>query len=178
MAVSLLGVVAVNAQVRKTWDFTQGVSETDRANLTADTQNWSTSGEDESAYWADKTKLYGTLQANGQDLEFVSHLYIGTSGLKSSNNFKIGPKAYRMNRAGMRTYLPKLVNGQMVTVMARSANSTAENRGLTGSSTLNYISGPTGGICLGSGVEGSEGTYTLVWEVLQKAPIRLTAIWN
>ncbi len=165
MAVSLLGVVAVNAQVRKTWDFTQGVSETDRANLTADTQNWSTSGEDESAYWADKTKLYGTLQANGQDLEFVSHLYIGTNGLKTSNNFKIGPKAYRMNRAGMRTYLPKLVNGQMVTVMARSANSTAENRGLTGSSTLNYISGPTGGICLGSGVEGSEGTYTLVWEV-------------
>ncbi|MBE6332400.1 MAG: hypothetical protein E7070_08870 [Bacteroidales bacterium] len=155
----------MDAQVKKTWDFSLGVSDTDRANLTADATNWTTNGEDASAYWNDNKKLSGTIMANGEPLEFLLHLTVGTNGLKTSNNFKIGPAAYRMSRAGMRTYLPKLANGQTITVMARSANGTAENRGLIGNANMTYVSGPDGGICLGNQVAGSEGTYTLVWQV-------------
>ena len=165
-AVSALGLsVAAEAQIKKTWDFSKGLSETDSINLVTDATNWTTSVSNGRSYWSDKTKMSGTIMANNEPLEFLRHLTLGTAGLKTNNNLKIGPTAYRMSRAGMRTYLPKLANGQTITVMARSANGAATDRGLVGNDNMTYTSGPANGICLGSSVEGSEGTYTLVWTV-------------
>ncbi len=160
-AVTML--TAVNAQPKKFWDFSAGFSDADRANLDADTKNWNknnVSTEGVTSYWNDLTKLSGELKANGVVLEYTKGLSFSTSGMKGSNNFKYGPAALRMNRNKMVVNLPKLANGQTVTVVARSANSSANDRGFRGNSNMEYISGPDNGI-----IPGSAGNCTLVWQV-------------
>ena len=165
-AVTML--TAVNAQPKKFWDFSAGVSDADRANLDADSKwnNCGVSDDGVTSYWNDAAKISGELKANGVVLDYTKGLSLATTGLnKSGNNMKYGNTAFRMNRNNMTLNLPKLVNGQTVTVVARSANGTATNRGIKGNSNMEYISGPDGGIVLGGSVEGSLGTYTLVWQV-------------
>ncbi len=160
-AVTML--TAVNAQPKKFWDFSAGFSDADRANLDADTKNWNknkVSTEGVTSYWNDLTKLSGELKANGVVLEYTKGLSFSTSGMNGSNNFKYGPAALRMTRNKMVVNLPKLANGQTVTVVARSANSSANDRGFRGNSNMEYISGPDNGI-----IPGSAGNCTLVWQV-------------
>jgi len=160
------------AQSKKMWDFSFGVSDADRMNLDADATNWNKTANDAgvSQYWSDLTKLYGTISANGVPLEFLQDLTFSSTGLSKSNNFKLGPTAFRMTRNNMELHLPKLANGQTVTVLARSANSSATNRGIKGNENMTILEGPDGGICLGSQVEGSLGTYTYKWEVTTSEP--------
>lgn len=182
LAIFTAAALSLTAQERKLWDFSAGLSDADRMNLDADA-NWNNnnvSDDGVTQYWNDATKLSGRLSANGVELEYTGGLTVGTAGLSKNNNFKIGPSAFRMTRNGMTLSLPNLVNGQTVTIQARSANATATDRGIKGNDNMNYISGPAGGICLGNQVEGSEGTYTLVWQVqtdeTDSVPVMITMI--
>ncbi|MGN0220840.1 MAG: hypothetical protein ACI4BA_01785, partial [Prevotella sp.] len=162
---SLMLVMALNAnaQWRKTWDFSKGYSEETKANLNAD-PNWvsnRTNAETgETTGWKDAVKMSGTLQANGEDIAELKGLVFGTAGLSSGSNYLLDPATIRVARNNMEIGLPKLAAGQKVTMVAKSANGTATDRGFKGSDNLEYIEGPTNGICL-----GPEGFQTLVWQV-------------
>lgn len=161
--------LSVNAQSRKLWDFTQGWEDS-RANLDADATNWTKDATDattqKTTRWKDATKIYGTLKANGEPITELEGLVMSSSGLSKNGNYLLSGNAFRVTRNGQTINLPKLKKGQKVTVVARSANGTATNRGfVSANDNMTYISGPENGICLGNQVEGSLGTYTLVWEV-------------
>ncbi len=167
-------VTAINAQQRKTWDFTKGISDATFENLSQDATNWTvtlnTDGTFSSA--VDAKKLTGTLKANGVVIEELRGLVFGGSGLSSSNNYILAYNKFRLSRKNESITL-RVVPGQTITFKARSANSNATDRGFKGDDNLEYISGPEGGICLGANVatepRDERGDYTLVWKVKEDA---------
>ncbi|MBO6012538.1 MAG: chitobiase/beta-hexosaminidase C-terminal domain-containing protein, partial [Bacteroidales bacterium] len=174
LAVALLGCSAMNAQFKKSWDFTKGLSEETVANLNADATNWSsngTDGEGTTNNWKNNTKVDASsyLKANGEVIPEMEGLYINI-GSNGANSIHLAQNKIRLTRKNTIITFPKLANGQTITVRARSANATATNRGfIANSSNLVYISGPAGGTCLGNQVEGAtpdeDGNYTLIWQV-------------
>lgn len=171
LALSLIAG-SVSAQVRKTWDFTKGVGAETFANLQADAANWSVTVNADGTFndAKDLTKMYGELKANGVVIEELRGLTFGSSGLSAKDNYIIAKNKIRVTRNGQQIILPKLAAGQKVTLRARSANSTATDRGfVAGSEFMEYISGPENGICLGGKAEGAaadeDGNYTLVWQI-------------
>ncbi len=162
-ALTLLFSVNANAQWRKTWDFSKGVSAETKANLNADTENWTSNRKDESTGettgWKDKKKMYGTLMANGVVIAELNGLDFLNKGL-SGGDYLIDPTTIRLSRKTQGFNLPKLAAGQKITLVAKSANGTATDRGFVGSDNLEYIDGPAGGIC-----PGPDGFQTLVWQV-------------
>ncbi len=174
LLVAALCAGEAQAQWRKTWDFTQGYSETTKTNLNLDTDNWAANRYDDDGVtvtgWKDVSNtVYGELTANGEAIEELRGLTFGTAGLSSNGqNFLLDPTSIRMARESMEVTFPKLIGGQTITAVAKSANSSATVRGIVSATDeLEYISGPEGGICLGSSVDGapSDGLYTLVWKV-------------
>ena len=162
--------MAANAQDRKLWDFSKGF-ETSRANLDADETHWAKDATDESGAttrWKDATKMSGVMMANGEPISELEGLTFGTAGLSSSNNYLLQATVMRVTRNKMEIILPKLAPGQKVSMMARSANGTATDRGFKGNANMTYNvdeSTSPDGLCPGNKVEGSLGTYTLVWDV-------------
>jgi len=150
------------AQSRKTWDFTKGFSDATKANLNADVDNWisnRTDAEGNTTGWKSKPKMSGTLMANGEPIAELEGLVFGTAALRG-NDYLLDPASIRMSRPSMVVNLPKLANGQMVTIMAKSANS-GDARGITANTTnLVKESGPEGDVA-----PGSEGVQTWVWHV-------------
>ena len=165
----LLTVSTMDAQSRKTWDFRNGMSDATKLDLNSDTQLWGpnrTTDEGEVYGWKNIATLSSTFIANGNVIKEFEGLSFG--GTLSANSILIDATTFRLARKDNTITLPKLVNGQTVTMIARSANATATDRGfVSGNSNLTYISGPDGGICLGRNAEGAseDGNYTLVWEV-------------
>ncbi len=165
-----------DAQWRKTWDFTQGYSEETKSNLIADTEHWTVNRTDDDGNptgWQDAVLMYGELEANGEVIAELEGLVFSSTGLNSSgSNFLLDPGTIRMTRASNTVALPKVTGGQTITLVARSANSSATDRGFEAASDeLVYISGPADGICIGrnntdpEGIRNSNGYYTLVWQV-------------
>ena len=155
----LIAVLGVNAQVRKSWDFTKGFSDVTKTNLKADVSKWATNSTDgttgEILSWKDAVKMSGTLKANGIAIAELYGLTFGTAGLSSSTNYLLNPTAVRMTRAGMIVNLPKLAAGQKITIMAKSANST-DARGITANNTnVTKLQGPDN-----DKAPGSEGLQT------------------
>lgn len=165
----MLSVVTLNAQSRKTWDFRGGMSDATKLDLNADTQLWGpnrTTDDGEVYGWKNIATLSSIFTANGNVIKEFEGLSFG--GTLSANSILIDATTFRLARKDNTITLPKLTNGQTVTMIARSANATATDRGfVSGNSNLTYISGPEGGICLGRSAEGAseDGNYTLVWEV-------------
>ena len=159
----------LNAQSRKTWDFRNGMSDATKLDLNTDTQLWGanrTTDDGEVYGWKNVATLSSTFMANGNVIKEFEGLSFG--GTLSANSILIDATTFRLARNNNTITLPKLANGQTVTLIARSANATATDRGfVSGNSNMTYISGPDGGICLGRSAEGAseDGNYTLVWEV-------------
>lgn len=172
----LLTANAIDAQVRKTWNWRNGFSDETKANLNDDVagpKNWASSktdSEGKTTEWKDAKKFYGVLKANDIPIQEFSGLQIGSAGLSKNNNYLIRTNAFRVTRNKTEIILPKLAPGQTVTVRAQSANSTATNRGFkAGYDYMEYIQGPEGGICIGNSAEGAtpdeDGLYTLKWKI-------------
>ena len=158
----LLVALTANAQWRKTWDFSKGYSEETKANLNAD-PNWVSNRTDENGVttgWKDNAKMYGTLQANGVNIAELEGIDFGSTGLSGNGNYLLDPTSIRVTRKKQEFSLPKLAAGQKVTIVAKSANATATDRGFKGNDNMEYIDGPANGICL-----GPDGYQTLVWKV-------------
>ena len=165
----LLTASTMDAQSRKTWDFRNGMSDATKLDLNTDTQLWGanrTTDDGEVYGWKNVATLSSTFIANGNVIKEFEGLSFG--GTLSANSILIDATTFRLGRKDNTITLPKLANGQTVTLIARSANSSATDRGfVSGNANMTYVSGPDGGICLGKNAEGAseDGNYTLVWEV-------------
>ncbi len=173
LVVAIAFSATMDAQVKKTWDFTKGLSDETVANLNADATNWASNGTDADGVtnnWKNNAKVSSSsyLTANGVVIPELEGLYfdIGSNG---ANSIHVAQNKIRLTRKNTKITFPKLANGQKVTIVGRSANATAENRGIAPvQSYLNLVEGTTtGGSCIfvGGSVEGSLGTYSFTWEV-------------
>ena len=174
----LMLVLAVNAQEKKSWDFTKGLSYETIENLNADATNWAENGTDADGNvnnWKNNVKPdpNSYLMANGVVIPETEGLLFDI-GNNKGNSIHIATSKMRLTRANTTITFPKLSNGQKVTIVGRSANSTATDRGIA--PVQDYIKlmegTTTGGACifLGNQVDGSEGTYTFVWQVQTDSP--------
>ena len=151
------------AQVKKTWDFTQGVSEETIADLDADA-NWNVTRNDDGSFKQanEATKLSGPFKANGNIIKELAGLSLGTAGLQKNNNVILMPNRFRINRDKMELIFPKLVNGQTITIVGRSANASAENRGIKAAyDYMQRIAGPEDNL-----IKASLGEVTNKWQVV------------
>ena len=160
---ALLMAVGANAQEKKTWDFSKGWSDETIANLTAGSE-WTLDGTS----WKETGKFgSGGFVANGKPIKELEGLERSSAGLSGSNNYLLTPTTFRLNRANQELKFPSLKNGQKLTVVGRSANGTATNRGVL--PMYDYMvrvdDDPTNEIMLGGNVEGSKGTYTFIYEI-------------
>lgn len=169
-AVLFAFALCINAQQRKTWNFTKGISDATLENLVAD-PNWNVeyNGDGTFKQAVDGAgKMSGVLTANDVVIEELRGIKFGTSGLSSNKNWIIGSNKFRMSRKN-EAFSLRVAPGQTVTMKARSANGTATNRGFKGDANMEYVSGPENGICLGYTLEAEgrdeRGDYTLVWKV-------------
>ena len=177
LAALLMLVLGINAQDKKTWDFTQGLSEETVANLNADAANWASNGKDADGNtnnWKNTNKNFNSceLMANGVVIPETAGLIIKIGDNKSSNSIHLAHNKMRLTRKNTVITFPKLSNGQTITIVGKSANATATNRGIAPvQSYLKFQADESSpqynGACifLGNTVEGSEGTYTFVWKV-------------
>jgi len=162
MLVALFILVdGVNAQVKKTWDFTKGWSDETLANLEAGSE-WTLDGTS----WKETGKFTGDFVANGKPIKELSGLTRGSAGLSKNNNYLLTPTTFRLNRNNQEIIFPKLKNGQTITIKGKSANATAENRGIKGAyDYMKLIEGPED--CL---VKASLGEVTLKWKIETTSP--------
>ena len=165
--------IGMHAQEKKTWDFTKGLSDETVANLNADTQNWSSNGTDADGVtnnWKNETKPSASepLKANGEVIAETAGLLIDI-GSNKANSIHLAQSKMRLTRKGTKITFPQLKKGQKVTVVGRSANSTATNRGIAPVQDYLVLTDgtTTNGQCifLGNQAEGSLGTYSFTWEV-------------
>lgn len=176
LAALLMLVLGINAQEKKTWDFTQGLSEETVANLNADAANWASNGTDKETgvtnNWKNTNNSFNSsnLMANGEVIPETAGLIFNIGS--KDNSIHLAQNKIRLTRKNTTITFPQLTNGQTITIVGRSANGTATNRGIA--PVQSYLkfqaeeSSPQyGGACifLGNKVEGSEGTYTFVWKV-------------
>ena len=168
-----LTCISANAQFKKTWDFTKGLSEKTIANLNADA-NWAYNGSDADGI-TNNWKNIGSIAsdsyliANRQVIPELEGLYFDI-GSNKDNSIHIATTKLRLTRRGTKITFPKLANGQKITFVGRSVNGNATNRGIAPvQDYIKFIEGEqTDGqsIFLGNQVEGSLGTYTFVYQVL------------
>ena len=164
----LVMATTASAQGKKTWDFSQGWSEETIADLQADTKNWVFEYNDDGSIKAIKenAKLTGDFIANGNYIKELIGLTRGTAGLSKNNNYLLTQKTFRLNRDKQEIIFPKLANGQTITIKGKSANATAENRGIKAAyDYMQLIEGPED--CL---VRASLGEVTLKWKVVTDSP--------
>ena len=157
--------IAANAQGKKSWDFQgAGLSPQTITNLDADEANWTKEGTDDNGNttgWKEAKKHTGELQANGAVIPELAGIQIVNSGLKNDNNVIIRKDRFRINRDKMKFKLPKLANGQTITIDCQSANGSATNRGVKASyDYMKRIEGPEDNLIL-----GSAGLVRSVWQV-------------
>ena len=162
LALLAILTVGANAQDKKTWDFTKGVSDETIADLQADA-NWTVTLNDDGSFKQanEATKLSGEFKANGNIIKELAGLSLGTAGLSKNNNVILMPSRFRINRDKMQLNFPKLKGGQTITIVGRSANSSAENRGIKAS--FDYMvrtEGPEDNL-----IKASLGEVTNVWKV-------------
>ena len=165
--IALLCFVAItaNAQGKKTWDFLgAGLSPQTITNLDADEANWTKEGTDadgNTTGWKEAKKHTGELQANGAVIPELVGIQIVNSGLKSDNNVIIRKDRVRINRDKMKFKLPKLANGQTITIDCQSANGSATDRGVKASyDYMKRIEGPEDNL-----IPGPSGLVRSVWQV-------------
>ena len=170
--------MGIDAQVKKSWDFTEGLSDETIENLNADATYWASNGTDADGNtnnWKNvgKPDANSYLMANGVVIPETMGLLIDI-GSNKDNSIHLATTKMRLTRKNTTITFPKLANGQKVTIVGRSANGTATNRGIAPvQDYIKLISGTTtDGACifLGNQVEGSEGTYSFTWQIQTDSP--------
>ena len=163
LALLALLSLTVQAQDKKTWDFSKGWSDETLENLEKGSE-WTKDGSS----WKETGKFgSGAFVANGEPIKELIGLERSSAGLSKNNNYLLTGNTFRLNRNNMELKFPSLKNGQKLTIVGRSANATAENRGV--SPMYDYMvrvdDDKDNNLILGSQVEGSKGTYTFVYEI-------------
>ena len=174
LALLALLSLTVQAQDKKTWDFTKDISDETIENTKADSK-WNCTMNDDGTVKQinEASKMSGPFIANGTPIKELEGLPLGTAGLSKNNNVILMPGRFRINRKNMELNFPDLKNGQKLTVVGRSANADA---GTGGSKAARGIAAKYGymvridedkesNIMEGANIPGSKGTYTFVYEI-------------
>lgn len=157
--VMLMIAAGANAQSRKSWDFTKGVSDETRAAMDADAAQWTknVNGEGVSTNWVSNVSFTGELTAGGNVIPEFAGLTFGD--FAATNAVSYFGTRLRLQK-GCSITLPTLTEGQKVTIKAQSANATATDRGFAFVNAA-ITEGPENGIALGRDAEGApEGGVT------------------
>lgn len=166
-AIMLVFALGANAQSRKTWDFTKGVSDATRAALDADAATWSKTVDETSGVstrWASNVYFTGELTAGGNVIPEFAGLKF--SDFSATNAVLYMITKVRLQKAATVT-IPALKAGQQIAISAQSANTTATDRGFVfenaqdaeGNSTI-LVTGP-------------EGTKTIILTVLADGDVAI-----
>ncbi len=164
-------VLGANAQSRKSWDFTKGVSDSSREMLDADDATWfKTISDGVSTAWTTNKSFDGELTANGEVVPEFAGLQFGDFAAANAVMYK-GTNIRLQKNCSIT--LPVLSAGQKITIVAQSANGEATDRGfsLTNAQTAD---GETSVILLGNKVEGSPGVYTVVATVIADGVVKIS----
>jgi len=168
--------LCLNAQEKRTWNFSNGLSTETIANLNADNTNWASNGTDNlgnTNNWKNATRQSADSYwiANGEVIEELRGLKIDI-GSNKDNSIHLATNKLRLTRKNTKITFPKLINGQKIAVQGKSVNASATNRGIAPVQEYlkfqaNESSSQTNGACifLGNQVNGSEEIYTFVWRV-------------
>ncbi len=154
-AVMLVFALGANAQSRKTWDFTKGVSAATRAALDADVATWDKSVNtetQESTGWTSKINFDGELTAGGAPIAEFAGLTFSNFGATNAVFYRI--TTLRLSKQAKIT-LPALKAGQKIAISAQSANSEATDRGFVFTNAVNgnnestiLVPGPDGAVTI------------------------------
>lgn len=154
-AVMLVFALGANAQIRKTWDFTKGVSAATRAALDADVTTWDktvNTETQESTAWTSKIKFDGELTAGGAPIAEFAGLSFSNFGDYNAVLYRI--TTLRLSKAAKIT-LPELRAGQKIAISAQSANKDATDRGFVFTNAVNengestiLVPGPDGAVTI------------------------------
>lgn len=151
----LVFALGANAQSRKTWDFTKGVSAATRAALDADLATWDKTvnvDTQESTAWTSKVNFDGELTAGGAPIAEFAGLTFSNFGATNAVLYRI--TTLRLSKKAKIT-LPALNAGQKIAISAQSANTAATDRGFVftnaanenGESTI-IVPGPDGTVTI------------------------------
>ncbi|MCQ2256324.1 MAG: hypothetical protein MJZ29_12595 [Bacteroidaceae bacterium] len=174
-AMLLLCGLSANAQSRKTWDFTKGVSEETRAMLDADAAQWTKTMNSEgtaTSTWATINAVEGELMAGGVVIpEFAG---LNFSQFAAGNAVLIRGNCVRLQKNCSFT-ISGLTAGQTIVMKAQSANATATDRGF-GFTNASIVDGPENGICLGRDAEGAPegGVSTITLKVSEDGEVQFS----
>ena len=161
LALAVLSLLtSANAQSRKTWDFSGGVSDETKLDLNADATNWAVNRKDSLgvAYgWKNNAKLTNPFSANGNVIKEFEGLTFG--GTLTAGVILIDATTFRLGKADNTITFPKLAPGQTITIECKSANASTA-RGVKANANLEKLAGPDG-----DGATGSEGIQTYVFQV-------------
>lgn len=162
----LIMLFATEAGAQTSWTFGT-VSDTDKANITADATNWY---EDAAQTRYNMfTAIDGPLTANNVELEYAKGLKFKAAAGSSNTNGKIrlnyGKSRLELNGKGIVITIPGLKAGNVVTVSCETAKA-AEARGLAHTN-LNVKSGftPATGAQTCEGTVVADGNVTLTTEI-------------
>lgn len=154
-AVMLVFALGANAQSRKTWDFTKGVSAATRVALDADLATWDKKvnvDTRESTAWTSKVNFNGELTAGGAVIPEFAGLAFSNFGATNAVLYRI--TTLRLSKKAKIT-LPALRAGQKIAISAQSANSTATDRGFVFTNAVNensestiLVPGPDGAVTI------------------------------
>ena len=168
-------VLGANAQEKKTWDFTKGLSDETVNNLNADKTNWASNGTDANGVtnnWQNSVKPSTSeeLKANGEVIKETAGLLFDI-GNNKANSIHIAQDKIRLTRDNTTITFPQLKDGQTITIVGRSANGDATDRGIAPvQDYIKYVGDEAqlyNGACrfLGNKVENSLGTYSFKFQV-------------
>lgn len=165
-AIMLVFALGANAQSRKTWDFTKGVSDATRAALDADVTNWdrTVDGEQVSTAWTTKVLVTGELTAGGNVIPEFAGLKFGDFGANNAVMYSI--TKVRLSKKATIT-IPALKAGQQIAISAQSAKSTAVDRGFVFE---NAVDAEQNSTIL---VPGPEGVKTIILTVVADGDVAI-----
>lgn len=156
MAAMMMTAVTAAAQ---TWDFSS-MSDTDKANLNADTENWTY--EETNNRWKNVGKYdRQPLMANGAELEFTKGLLL-TANAADRVRVDNKKKSLTLNGSGVTLTIPGLKAGMTLTVVCQSSSSSTA-RALTPANltvTDGFVKSTDKVTCTGTVIEDGEVTLT------------------
>ena len=121
--------LCLNAQEKRTWNFSNGLSTETIANLNADNTNWASNGTDNlgnTNNWKNATRQSADSYwiANGEVIEELRGLKIDI-GSNKDNSIHLATNKLRLTRKNTKITFPKLINGQKIAVQGKSVNASA-----------------------------------------------------
>ena len=125
---SMICLLSLSAEARKTWDFAgKGFSAATLELLAADTENWTPNLAENNNRFKNAVQMSGELQVAGQVIPETAELYFGKLGAGKLNiDFGYTPARIMLNGKDLTFTIKGLVAGQQIAIETMTANTSSE----------------------------------------------------